>query len=76
MPGAFLHLARTVCRRAERIIVTLRETDDAVSAQVVHYVNRLSDALFVWARWANVMLGAPECLWSADSQPPGVQPET
>jgi len=76
MPGAFLHLARTVCRRAERIIVTLREQDESVSSHVVRYVNRLSDALFVWARWVNHALGAPEHLWSAQTQPPAVQPES
>lgn len=71
MPGSVLHVARTVCRRAERLIVTLREREPEVSAQTVHYVNRLSDALFVWARYVNHALGAPEHLWSAKTQPPG-----
>lgn len=71
MPGSFLHVARTVCRRAERLIITLREREPEVSVQVVHYVNRLSDALFVWARFVNHVLGAPEHLWNAKTQPPG-----
>lgn len=68
--GGFLHVARTVCRRAERLVVTLRETDTDVSDEVVRYLNRLSDALFVWARWANAASGAPEALWNANTAPP------
>jgi cob(I)alamin adenosyltransferase len=60
--GAFLHLARTVCRRAERRIVTLaREVE--ISPVVVMYVNRLSDFLFVLARAANHRGGAEETPW-------------
>lgn len=69
-PGAFLHLARTICRRAERLLVTLRDEDDGVSLETQHYLNRLSDALFVWARWINAELREPEYLWRADSKPP------
>jgi cob(I)alamin adenosyltransferase len=69
-PGAHLHVARTVCRRAERLVVSLREHESEVSAECVHYVNRLSDALFVWARLANHILGVPEHLWNAKTQPP------
>ncbi|HEY8314304.1 MAG TPA: cob(I)yrinic acid a,c-diamide adenosyltransferase [Candidatus Baltobacteraceae bacterium] len=69
-PGAFLHLARTVCRRTERLLVTLRERDPDVSADVVRYVNRLSDALFVWSRWINAGLSEPEHLWQASTKPP------
>jgi cob(I)alamin adenosyltransferase len=70
VPGAQLHVARTVCRRAERLIVSLRDADADVSADCVRYVNRLSDALFVWARWVNHRLGAPEHLWNATMQAP------
>jgi cob(I)alamin adenosyltransferase len=60
--GAFLHLARTVCRRAERRIVTLaRETE--ISPVVITYMNRLSDLLFVLARAANHRAGAEEMPW-------------
>lgn len=61
--AAELHVARTVCRRAERLTVTLGR-NAAVPAEAVHYLNRLSDALFVFSRWANHVLGVPEVLWS------------
>lgn len=70
MPGAFLHLARTICRRAERLLVTLRDEDADVSAEDLRYVNRLSDALFVWSRWINAALSEPEYLWNPSTQPP------
>lgn len=69
-PGAYLHVARTVCRRAERLIVTLRDEEPEISADCVRYVNRLSDALFVWARWVNHRLHAGEHLWNVTTQPP------
>ena len=59
--GAALHVARTVCRRAERAIVALGA--DAVEPIVVIYVNRLSDLLFVMARLANQRAGTPEIEW-------------
>jgi cob(I)alamin adenosyltransferase len=68
-PGAFLHQARTVARRVERLLVTL-SGDEPVSGEVMRYVNRLSDALFVWSRWINHALGQPEHLWNATTQPP------
>jgi cob(I)alamin adenosyltransferase len=58
--GAALHVARTVCRRAERRIVALRPPVDPV---LVRYVNRLSDLLFVLARVANHRAGAAETEW-------------
>jgi cob(I)alamin adenosyltransferase len=70
LPGAYLHLARTIARRAERLLVTLRETDDGISDDALRYVNRLSDALFVWARWINHELAEPEYQWNAKSSPP------
>lgn len=70
MAGAFLHLARTICRRAERLLVTLREEDGDISAEALRYVNRLSDALFVWSRWINAALDEPEYLWNPQTQPP------
>lgn len=68
--GAVLHLARTICRRAERLLVTLRDEDEGISSESVRYLNRLSDALFVWARWVNADLGIPEHLWNAKTAPP------
>ena len=59
--GAALHLARTVCRRAERRIVSLGA--DAVEPEVLAYVNRLSDFLFVLARAVNKRAGVVEIQW-------------
>jgi cob(I)alamin adenosyltransferase len=58
-----LHACRTVCRRAERLMVALARKEE-VPSESIHYLNRLSDALFVWSRWVNHVLGAPEVLWS------------
>ena len=60
--GAWLHLARTVCRRAERSVVALAGQED-VDPQVVVYVNRLSDLLFVLARHVNHLQGVAEDTW-------------
>jgi len=61
--AAHLHLARTICRRAERMIVELAaKPDENVSVPVIAYVNRLSDFLFVAARHANGK-GAGDVLW-------------
>ena len=62
-PAAYLHLARTSCRRAERLAVALVEAKEPVGDQVIPYLNRLSDALFVFARWAAWKEGADEPLW-------------
>jgi len=63
--AAYLHLARTVCRRAERLTVRLA-AGEGVGAQVVPYLNRLSDALFVMSRHASRIYGEPEPLWEPD----------
>jgi len=61
--AAYLHLARTVCRRAERIMVALNDKpDETVTAAALKYVNRLSDFLFVAARSMN-QKGAADVLW-------------
>jgi cob(I)alamin adenosyltransferase len=60
--GAMLHVARTVCRRAERRVVGLSETID-VNPGVVEYLNRLSDFLFVLARVVNHREGKQEVPW-------------
>jgi cob(I)alamin adenosyltransferase len=60
--NADLHVARTVCRRAERRLVQLARAAP-VEPEAVKYLNRLSDAFFVWSRWASHLLGAPELLW-------------
>jgi cob(I)alamin adenosyltransferase len=62
--AAALHVARTVCRRAERRVVTLTEAgDDEIPGVVVIYLNRLSDLLFTLARVANRRAGAGEVTW-------------
>jgi cob(I)alamin adenosyltransferase len=64
-PGAArLHVARTVCRRAERELVTLGRAE-AVGAHALRYLNRLSDLLFVAARWQNRKKGVPDVLWDS-----------
>ena len=64
-PGAAqLHVARTVCRRAERLVVTLAR-EEAVGPEVVRYLNRLSDVLFTMARWENQRKGVVEPLWDS-----------
>jgi cob(I)alamin adenosyltransferase len=74
-----LHACRTICRRAERLVVALRRTEE-VPIETVHYLNRLSDALFVWSRWVNRAMGVPEVLWqpneaaSATSSPASEPP--
>ena len=62
-PGAAaLHVARTVCRRAERRVIGLAR-DEAVGPQAIPYLNRLSDALFVMARYENQQRDVDEPLW-------------
>jgi cob(I)alamin adenosyltransferase len=61
--AAYLHLARTVCRRAERLIAELKDAKgESVTAELLQYVNRLSDYLFVASRYANDK-GARDVLW-------------
>ncbi|MEQ8786943.1 MAG: cob(I)yrinic acid a,c-diamide adenosyltransferase [Pirellulaceae bacterium] len=64
-PGAaVLHMARSVCRRAERRVVTLMRTPgEAVAGRIVRYLNRLSDLLFVMARAANSAAGYEDIVW-------------
>ena len=64
--AAFLHQARTVCRRAERRLITLAHLED-VSDRAIIYLNRLSDLLFVLSRWATLQLGQTELLWEPTS---------
>ncbi len=61
IPGAHLHVARTVCRRAERFVVSL---GDEAPAMTLAYLNRLSDYLFVAARFANAQHGVDDVPWS------------
>ena len=60
--GAMLHLARTICRRAERLVIPIHQQGD-VSEHVVIYLNRLSDYLFVCSRYLNHLAKRPETFW-------------
>jgi cob(I)alamin adenosyltransferase len=60
--GALLHFCRTVCRRAERAVVSLSH-GEAVNPDLGRYLNRLSDLLFVMARYVNQADGQPETEW-------------
>lgn len=61
-----LHLCRTICRRAERILVALTHQDE-VDTLSLQYVNRLSDAFFVWSRWVIHLRGGQEVLWQPNA---------
>jgi cob(I)alamin adenosyltransferase len=62
------HVARSVCRRAERSLVSLQEIE-TVNASGVRFLNRLSDYFFVLARFCALQTGQPECLWQKDDPP-------
>jgi cob(I)alamin adenosyltransferase len=68
--NAELHVCRTVCRRAERAAVELARAE-SIPPETVRYLNRLSDALFVWSRWASHVAGAPETLWEPNQAASG-----
>lgn len=62
-PNVELHMARTICRRAERICVRLSQ-QESIGEVAIPYLNRLSDALFVWSRWVVYQTGSEEHLWT------------
>jgi cob(I)alamin adenosyltransferase len=62
--AARLHVARTVCRRAERILTALHAAEP-VAGETLRYLNRLSDALFVMARFENKQRGVSDILWDS-----------
>lgn len=64
--AAQIHVARTVCRRAERLVSALAQ-EEAVGEHVTPYMNRLSDWLFTLARWENMQAGVEESKWSVRS---------
>jgi cob(I)alamin adenosyltransferase len=65
-----LHACRTICRRAERLAVAL-DREEKIPAETIQYLNRLSDAFFVWSRWVNHVLGVPEVLWEPNQSASG-----
>jgi len=68
-----LHACRTICRRAERLAVTLAR-EEQIPPETIQYLNRLSDAFFVWSRWVNHELGVPEVLWEPNQSASGTNP--
>ena len=66
-----LHICRTVCRRAERAVVALSR-EEPIPEEAVRYLNRLSDAFFVWSRWASHAARAPETLWQPNRSSSGL----
>jgi cob(I)alamin adenosyltransferase len=71
--NAELHVCRTVCRRAERRLVRLAKMEP-VPPEAVRYLNRLSDAMFVWSRWSSAQSGAEETLWQPNQAASGREP--
>src|SRR5580692_9524476 len=69
LAGAYLHQARTVARRAERLVVALAEREP-ITQEARRYLNRLSDALFVWSRWINRAFDQNEHTWNPKASPP------
>jgi len=67
--NAFLHQCRTVCRRAERDIVSLNREEE-IEPNLLAYINRLSDALFVFSRWTASTMNEKEFLWQPGKQDP------
>lgn len=63
--GAHFHIARCVCRRAERRVISLLKNKDINSINLI-FLNRLSDALFVWSRWVVLQCNDPENLWNPE----------
>jgi len=70
--NAALDLCRTVCRRAERAVITLSRAA-TVDDEAIRYLNRLSDALFVWSRWVTHVTGTPETLWQPNQSASGLR---
>ena len=64
--NAELHICRTVCRRAERLCAAMPDPD----LDTLKYLNRLSDAFFVWSRWASHKMAVPETLWEPNQAKP------
>lgn len=65
--AAQIHIARTVCRRAERVVVALQSYEEVGQAVLV-YLNRLGDFLFTLARWENAQAGVPDATWTASRE--------
>jgi cob(I)alamin adenosyltransferase len=62
---SFMHIARCVCRRAERCCVTLAQDESGANPLIIKYINRLSDYLFMLARYYGIKNNIPEVIWKA-----------
>ncbi|HUK15741.1 MAG TPA: cob(I)yrinic acid a,c-diamide adenosyltransferase [Bryobacteraceae bacterium] len=69
--NAALHVCRAVCRRAERTTVSLARVE-SVPPEAIRYLNRLSDALFVWSRWSSHVICQQETLWDPNCSASGL----
>ncbi|MBD3166372.1 cob(I)yrinic acid a,c-diamide adenosyltransferase [bacterium] len=69
--GAALHVARTICRRAERAMTELQEIEGDLNPEAIRFVNRLADHLFTLARWANHRAGREEKPWIGEEHVQG-----
>lgn len=65
--NAELHICRTICRRAERLCVSLAH-EEQIPSEILPYLNRLGDAFFVWSRWTSHVLGLAETLWDPNCE--------
>ena len=72
MVHAQMHVCRTVCRRAERVVLRLGR-EESVRPDVIRYLNRLSDFFFVLGRWVGLKYGEPEFFWQAGLNPAGTK---
>ena len=70
MANAYAHVARTVCRRVERLVWRLGGEAPTIPPEIMRYINRLSDFLFVYSRWVSARLGEMEFLWEPRSALP------
>jgi cob(I)alamin adenosyltransferase len=70
--NAHLHQARTVCRRAERLVIRFSK-DETTNPYLIKFLNRLSDLFFVLARWVSHELKVPETLWQPNTELPVFQ---
>ena len=63
----WFHISRTLCRKCERTVVSLSQKE-SINSIIIKYLNRLSDALFVWGRWVNVTQSYSEVVWNPNKK--------
>ena len=65
--NVWFHITRTLCRKCERTVVALSKKEK-IDVVIIKYLNRLSDALFVWSRWINFINSKDEVLWNPNEK--------